>query len=218
MLMRFTCARSDFQLAKSLVLLLRAFAFRHIDVRSDHLDKFSIRGEQRMAGRFDIFDRPVGKYDSELECEISLLMQRLLGLYIYSLAIIWMDPLQHSFPVREALQRIKSPDLVTFLRPVDRPCRVEGQGAGVAQPLCFGQIGFAASECLFGPLSLGDVPSHAAVADKTSRLVKYRQPGDGYITLAAVGRRSRELEISEWQVGIRCVSRCLRQASASGSR
>ena len=39
------------QLAKSLVLLLRAFAFRHIDVRSDHLDKFSIRGEQGVAGR-----------------------------------------------------------------------------------------------------------------------------------------------------------------------
>ena len=103
------------QLAKSLVLLLRAFAFRHIDVRSDHLDEFSIRGEQGVAGRFDMFDRSVGKYNSELECEISFLTQGLVGLCIHSLAIIWVYPLQHGFPAREALQRIKSPDSVTFL-------------------------------------------------------------------------------------------------------
>ena len=103
------------QLAKSLFLLLRAFAFRHIDVGSDHLDKFSIRGEQRMAGRFDIFDRSIGKYDSELECKISFLTQGLLALCIHSPAIIWMYPLQHRFPARHALQRIKSPDSVTFL-------------------------------------------------------------------------------------------------------
>jgi hypothetical protein len=103
------------QLAKSLVLLFRAFAFRHIDVRSDHLDKVSIRREQRAAGRFDIFDRPIGKYDSELECETSFLTQGLLGLYIDSLAIIWMHPLQHGFLVREALQWIKFPDSVTLL-------------------------------------------------------------------------------------------------------
>ena len=87
------------QLAQSLMLLLRAFAFRHIDVRRDHLDEFSIRGEQRVAGRFDIFDRSIGKYDSELECEISFLTHGLLGLYVHSLAIIWMYPLQYSFAV-----------------------------------------------------------------------------------------------------------------------
>ena len=80
MLMRFTCARSDFQLAKSLVLLFRAFAFRHIDVRGDHLHKFSIRGEQRAAGRLDMFDGSIGKHNSELECEISFLTQGLLSL------------------------------------------------------------------------------------------------------------------------------------------
>jgi hypothetical protein len=62
-----------------------------------------------VAGRFDIFDRSIGKYDAELECEISFLTHGLLGLYIHPLAIIWMYPLQHCFPVREALQRIKSP-------------------------------------------------------------------------------------------------------------
>src|SRR5215467_4623637 len=97
------------------MLLLRAFAFRHIDVRSHHLQKFAIRGEQRAASRFDMFDGSIGKYDSKVECETSFLKQRLLGLYIYSLAIIWVYPLQHTFTVREALQRIKSPDPVTFL-------------------------------------------------------------------------------------------------------
>jgi hypothetical protein len=33
------------QLAQSLVFLFGAFAFGHIDVCSDHLDKLSIRGE-----------------------------------------------------------------------------------------------------------------------------------------------------------------------------
>ena len=103
------------QLAKSLVLLFRAFAFRHIDMRSDHLDKFSVRGEQGVARRFDMFDRSVGKYNSELECETSFLTHGLVGLCIHSLAIIWMYPLQHGFPVREALQRIESPDQVAFL-------------------------------------------------------------------------------------------------------
>ena len=37
------------QLAKSLVLLFRAFALRHIDVRRDHFNKFSVRGERRLA-------------------------------------------------------------------------------------------------------------------------------------------------------------------------
>ena len=108
------------QLAKSLVLLLRAFAFRHIDMRSDHLNEFSVRGEQGVAGRFDMFDRSVGKNNSELDREISFLTHGLVGLCIDSLAIIWMYPLQHGFPAREALQRIKSPDPVAFLRPIEQ--------------------------------------------------------------------------------------------------
>ena len=106
-----------------------------------------------MAGRFDMFDRSVGKYDSELDCETSFLTHGLVGLCIDPVAIVWVYPLQHGFLAREALQRIKSPDSVAFLRPIDRPAGVEDQGAGVAQPLCFGQISFAASECLFCPLA-----------------------------------------------------------------
>ena len=68
-----------------------------------------------MAGRFDIFDRSIRKYDSELEYESSFLAHRLLGLYIHSLAIIRMDPLQYSLAVREALQRVKFPNSVAFL-------------------------------------------------------------------------------------------------------
>src|ERR1700730_3012145 len=113
-----------------------------------------------------------------------------------------MDPLPHSFTAGRTLQRIKPHNSVGFFRPIESRRFVEGPSAGVAQPLCFGQISFAASECLFCPLSLGDVPPHAAVAYKTSRPVEYWQPRDGEIALAAVGRRSRELEVSEWQVGI----------------
>src|SRR6516165_2657240 len=96
------------QLAKFLMLLLRAFAVGHIDVRTDHL-AFSVRGEQRMAGGFEIFDCPVRKKDSELDRVGSILAQRLKSLISYRVAIVWMDALQHSFKVGETMQRIKAP-------------------------------------------------------------------------------------------------------------
>ena len=43
------------------------------------------------------------------------LRDRFLDLYIHSLAIIRVDPLQYGFPVWKALQRIKAPDPVTFV-------------------------------------------------------------------------------------------------------
>ena len=155
-----------------------------------------------MAGGFEIFDCSVGKDDSELDREISFLAQvpPRVSASTLSRSSGWIRCSTVSRSGGPAADQ--APNSVTFLRPIDRPCRVEGRGAGVAQPLCFGQISFAASERLFRPLSLGDVPPDAAVADKTSRLVKYRQPRDGHISLAAVGRRPRELEISERQVGI----------------
>ena len=65
--------------------------------------------------------------------------------WLRSIAIVWVYPLQYTFEVGKALPRIKSPNSVTFLRPVDRPCGVKDNGAGMAQPLCLGQISFAAS-------------------------------------------------------------------------
>ena len=61
-----------------------------------------------------------------------------------------MDPLPHQIAGRQALQRIKPINAVTFLRPINnRPFtrRFTAQRAGVAQPLCFRQIGFAAAQC-----------------------------------------------------------------------
>src|SRR5205085_1632462 len=50
--------------------------------------------------------------------------------------------------------------------------------------------------------AIGDVSADAAVTDEAPRLVKYRQPRDGDVALSTVGRRPRELEITERQVGI----------------
>src|ERR1700752_1102477 len=55
---------------------------------------------------------------------------------------------------------------------------------------------------LFCPLALGDVPRDAPVADEAPRLIKNRQARDRYVALAAVGGRSRELEVTERQVGL----------------
>ena len=50
------------QLAEPLMLLLRAFAFRHIDLRRDNLNKFPACGERRSADCLDVFDRSIGEY------------------------------------------------------------------------------------------------------------------------------------------------------------
>jgi hypothetical protein len=78
-----------------------------------------------------------------LDLVVSFLAPGVPGPLAHPGSIIWMDPLPHSFPAREALLRIKPPDSVALLRPIERRCLVEGPGTGVAQPLCFGQIGFA---------------------------------------------------------------------------
>ena len=67
-----------------------------------------------MAGRFEIFDRPVGKNDSELDCEISFLTQAPRSSLTSLVAIVWMYPLQHSFAVGKTLQRIKTPRFGNF--------------------------------------------------------------------------------------------------------
>ena len=89
-----------------------------------------------------------------------------------------MYPLQHGFPVGQTLQRIESPDSVTFIGPINRRGRIEGEGAGVAQALRFGQIGFAAAQSFLAcaqlflrPPQLGDVLQHAKLAQRPFGLV-----------------------------------------------
>ena len=47
------------------------------------------------------------------------------------------------------------------------------------------------------------MPSHAAIANETSQLIKYRQSRNGYVALATVRRWARELKIPERQVRIK---------------
>src|ERR1700688_1973702 len=64
----------------------------------------------------------------------------------------------------------------------------------------------ARAQLVLRPLAFGDVPSDPPIADEASRPVKYRQPRDRHVALAAIGRRSSELKISEWQVRIECLT------------
>ena len=99
-----------------------------------------------MGGYVEIFDCSIRQYDSELARVVSFLAHCLLDPFPYPVSIVWVDPLPHSIAARKALQRIKPPDAVVFLRIIDRrQCPIGDPGAGVAQPLCFRQIGFAAA-------------------------------------------------------------------------
>src|SRR6267378_3309482 len=83
--------------------------------------------------------------------------------------------------------------LVDFMCNRSRQLPHRRDAIGVREFRLHGAQGF------FGPLTFGDVPPDAAVADEAPRLVKHRQPRDGHVTLAAVGGRPRELKITEWQ-------------------
>jgi hypothetical protein len=111
------------QLAQSLVLLLRALALRHIDVCTDNLDEVPARGENMMANCFNMFDGSIGEHDSEIDRVGSFLVQRLFSLVEHPASVAWMDPSAHGFAVRETLRRIKPPNSVTLLRPIENLCR-----------------------------------------------------------------------------------------------
>jgi len=70
-----------------------------------------------MARCRQIFDCPIGEHNFELARVIFLLAQRLLDLFPHPVAIV--DPLPQSIAARKALQRIKSPDPVTLVRPIE---------------------------------------------------------------------------------------------------
>jgi hypothetical protein len=72
-----------------------------------------------MANCFKIFDCSIGYYDSELDRVVPFSTQCLLGLVEHAVSVVWMDPSPHGFAVREALRRIKPPDSVTLLRPIE---------------------------------------------------------------------------------------------------
>ena len=60
------------QLAYLLGLLLRAYAFGHLNMRGDILKQLAVRGEQRMASRLEMFPRAIGKDDSVINQVFSL--------------------------------------------------------------------------------------------------------------------------------------------------
>src|SRR4029077_4090556 len=176
------------------MLVLCALPFRHIDVSTENLDKLSARGEPMMGGYVEIFDCSIRQYDSELARVVSFLAYCLLNPFPYLASIVWVDPLPHSIAARKALQRIKPPDAVVFLRIIDsRQCPIGDPGASVAEPLCFRQIGLAAAqsfralaERLFRSLALGDVAPDLRGADDCTFSVRRGRNRQRNIDQAAV--------------------------------
>ena len=60
------------QLAYLLGLLLRAYAFGHLNMRGDILKQLAVRGEQRMASGLEMFQRAIGKDNSVINQVLSL--------------------------------------------------------------------------------------------------------------------------------------------------
>src|ERR1700722_3470660 len=98
-----------------------------------------------MVNRFDVFDCSIGQYESERVRKAYLFAHSALDVYVHPVHVVWMDPLPYRFAARNALQRIKPEDAESLLGPIKNFRLVIGRGTGVAEPLCFRQIGFAAA-------------------------------------------------------------------------
>src|SRR5277367_3695750 len=125
------------------MLLLGELASRHIKMCNNNLDKFPDWGEPWSPNRFQMFGRSIGQYDSILDRVVSSLANRALNLCEQSVSVVRVDPLVHSFAARHTLRRIKPPDAVSLLGPVENRRLVVGRHTAVTQPLCFGQTSFA---------------------------------------------------------------------------
>src|ERR1700732_316174 len=71
-----------------------------------------------MVNCFDVFDRSVGQYDSELVRKASLFAHSVLDVFVHPVQVVWMDPLPHRFAARNALQRIKPKVAESLLGPM----------------------------------------------------------------------------------------------------
>ena len=83
--------------------------------------------------------------ESERVRKAPLFAYSALDIFVHPVHVVGMDPLPHRFAARNALQRIKPEDTESLLGPIKNFRLVIGRGTGVAQPLCFRQIGFAAA-------------------------------------------------------------------------
>src|SRR5436190_23875195 len=120
-----------------------------------------------MSNPFDIFDGS-RKYESELKLIVSLLAHPSPGLLLYPFSVVGMDRLHRSFAARRPVMRIKPENSISLIRPIENRCVVEDRGAGVTQPLCFRQIGFAATKQVFGVPGLIDVDGQTVPLDNAS--------------------------------------------------
>src|SRR5258706_14178495 len=77
-----------------------------------------------------------------------------------------MDLSEHGFAARNTLRRIKPPDAVNLLRPIENRRLVVGRHTAVTKPLCFGEVLLAAPQRQLRALALGDVAADAAIAEE----------------------------------------------------
>src|ERR1700757_3763882 len=104
---------------------------------------------------FQVFDCSIGQQDSELLKEIYLFAQCILDFFPQPFLILWVNASPHIVSAWKALQRIKPPDAVTLVRPIQKlpRCVVQNPSTGVAQPLCLCEPGFATAQCVLGALA-----------------------------------------------------------------
>src|SRR5246127_1254370 len=121
-----------------------------IDHGANHLNKFSIATQNRVADAMNLFDCAIGCHGSELDVAMYFLEERPISCHPELVPVFWVYSLYPLVPQGQALLWIKAEKSEHFLGPVQdlAACAINRTAARVGQPLRFCQISFAALESL----------------------------------------------------------------------
>src|ERR1700751_1142306 len=98
-----------------------------------------------MVNCFDVSDRSIGMYDSELIAKASLFAHCALDGLVRPAEVVWMNPLPHRFAAWNTLKWIKPKHAMSLFGQIQNFRLIVGRRTDVVQPLCFREIGFAAA-------------------------------------------------------------------------
>src|SRR5208283_4186172 len=142
-----------------LKFLLCTLTLGYINHGTHEFNQIAGWAENRVAHDVDVPDSSLGMEDTVVHFEACPLADCLLGLLTERDLVVRINPLQKCFVWRQRFTRFETEYPAALLGPVSNLLgrRVPCPTAGLAQPLCFRQICFAFTQCLFGELALGDV-------------------------------------------------------------
>src|SRR6266446_7835154 len=138
--------------------LLGSLAISDVDYSSCECDEIARGAEKRMTNAVNVPDGATRIHNAIIYFFVIVFMRGPLGRLPEGRLIVGMNSLDEFFGSGQTIPWIKTQNAVAFLRPMpDVGVGTPGPTARMAEPLRFGQIGFAPAQCLLGLFPLGHI-------------------------------------------------------------